>query len=142
MHDCGRAKDIETPQGRIRDHAFVCIALILLRLGSNKTSSKPLQDPQLAQPHSPAFAGSDMAGPSAGLANIVEGAEEAVQEGRDGQSGQVRLPARRYRRALAEHLCDRAAAMRNAGAVRVRGPNRLLLCLLQGREGEWQRKKG
>lgn len=83
-----------------------------------------------------------MAGPSAGLANIVEGGEEAVQEGRGGQSGRVRLPARRYRRALAEHLCDRAAAMRNAGDVRVRAMPCLLLCLLHGREGWWQRRSG
>ena len=128
-------KDIESPQGRIRDHAFVCAAPILLRPGLNETSSKPLPGHEIPQPHSSACAGSDMAGPSAGLANIVEGAEEAVQEGRGGQSGRVRLPARRYRRALAEHLCDRAAAMRNAGDVRVRAMPCLLLCLLHGTEG-------
>lgn len=32
----------------------------------------------------------------------------------------VRIPARRYRRALAEHLCERAAALRSRGEVGVR----------------------
>ncbi len=35
-------------------------------------------------------------------------------------SNRVRIPARRYRRALAEHLCERSAALRSRGELGVR----------------------
>ena len=44
-----------------------------------------------------------------------------AEDGNDGEapSERVRIPARRYRRALAEHLCERAAALRSRGELGV-----------------------
>ena len=53
--------------------------------------------------------------PASELPGIAEDAE-----GRESSSGRVRIPARRYRRALAEHLCERAAALRGHGESGVR----------------------
>ena len=44
-----------------------------------------------------------------------------AEDGDDREASErVRIPARRYRRALAEHLCERAAALRSRGELGVR----------------------
>ena len=49
------------------------------------------------------------------LPGIAEDADD-----HEAPSERVRIPARRYRRALAEHLCERAAALRSRGELGVR----------------------
>lgn len=60
--------------------------------------------------------------PRSDLAGIAEDAEAP-----DSPSRRLRLPARRTRRALAEQYCERAAALRAIGEIRVR-VHPFLLC--------------